>query len=258
MSISPDIRVCQHGQEWLNQACTLFRDITAQAIQSHGRCVIALSGGSTPKILYGALTSADWKTQCQWDRMVFLFGDERAVSPDHADSNYGLAQAALFRPLGIRPSQIHRMKGETADLDQAAADYEQTIRDLTHCPSPAIPALDLVLLGLGDDGHTASLFPGTPALLDRMHLVTIGQSPKGIAGRMTLTLGVINQATVVLFLVTGAGKAQTVRAVLQPHTQAEQALPAAQVQPDGNRLIWLLDDGAATALMRLDDEKDRR
>lgn len=250
MATSPEILVCQPGQGWLDKACGLFRDITDQAIQSQGSCVIALSGGSTPRALYGALTSIEWKTQCQWDRMIFLFGDERGVPPDHPDSNYGLALEALFRPLGIGPSQVHRMKGESADLSLAAADYERTVRALTHRPSPAIPRLDLVLLGLGEDGHTASLFPGTPALSERNHLVAVGLSPKGIPSRLTLTLGVINRATVVLFLVTGAGKAQTVRAVLQSQTQAERALPAAQVKPDSGRLVWLLDDAAAAALMR--------
>jgi len=246
----PDIRVCPSGPDWLAQACGLFRDISTQAILARGRCVIALSGGSTPKALYQVLTSAEWKPQCQWEHMIFLFGDERGVPPDHPDSNYGLAQTALFHPLGIKSSQVHRMKGESADLGQAAREYERTIRLLTNCPAPAIPALDLVLLGLGEDGHTASLFPGTAALSEQNQLVTVGQSPKGIAGRITLSLGVINRATVVLFLVTGAGKAQAVRAVLQPQTQAEHALPAAQVKPEGGRLVWLLDNAAATALMR--------
>lgn len=252
MMISSEIRVCRQGQEWLHHACELFRESTARAIQSRGFCVVALSGGSTPTVLYGALTSAAWKTQCQWDRMVFLFGDERGVPPDHPDSNYGLARTALFRPLGIEPSQVYRMKGESINLGKAAEDYEQAIRAITRCPAPAIPRLDLILLGLGDDGHTASLFPGTPALLEQERLVTVGQSPKGIPARLTMTLGVINRATMVLFLVTGAGKAQTVRAVLQPATQAEQALPAAQVKPEGGRLLWLLDDAAAAALTRHD------
>jgi len=249
MPTSSDILVCQLGHDWLNKACGLFRDITGQAIRSQGSCVIALSGGSTPRALYAALTSGEWKTQCQWDRMTFLFGDERGVPPDHPDSNYGLAQEALFRPLGIGPSQVHRMKGESTDLSLAAADYERTVRIVTHSPTQAIPRLDLVLLGLGEDGHTASLFPGTPALSERDHLVTVGLSPKGIPSRLTLTLGVINRATVVLFLVTGAGKAQTVRAILQPETQAERALPAAQVRPDSGRLVWVLDNASA-ALMR--------
>ena len=250
MPSSPDIRVRQSGQEWLYEACVLFRESTTQAIQARGDCVVALSGGSTPNLLYAALTSDDWKHQCQWDRMVFMFGDERAVPPDHPDSNYGLAQRALFRPLGIGPAQVHRMKGESVDLERAAETYEQTIRAVTRCPAPAIPCIDVVLLGLGEDGHTASLFPGTSALEEQTRLVAVGQSPKGITARLTLTLGVINRATVVLFLVTGAGKAQTVRAVLQPHTQAEHALPAAQVKPEGGRLVWLLDNAAATALMR--------
>ncbi len=250
MSTSPEILVGQPGQAWLDKACGLFRDITDQAIQSQGSCVIALSGGSTPRALYGALTSTEWKVQCQWDRMIFLFGDERGIPPNHPDSNYGLALEALFRPLGIGSSQIHRMKGEAVDLAQAAEDYEQRIRALTRCPSPAIPRLDLVLLGLGEDGHTASLFPETPALSEQNHLVAVGLSPKGIPSRLTLTLGVINRAIVVLFLVAGAGKAQTVRAVLQSQTQAERALPAAQVKPEDGRLIWLLDDDAAAALTR--------
>ena len=187
--------------------------------------------------------------------MIFLFGDERAVPPDHADSNYGLAEAVLFRPLEIGLSQVHRMKGESPDLGQAAEDYERTIRDLTRCPAPEIPRLDLVLLGLGEDGHTASLFPGTAALLESNRLVTVGQSPKGIPSRLTLTLGVINRATVVLFLVPGAGKAPMVRAVLQPQTQTERNLPAAQVKPDNGRLVWLLDEAAA-ALTGKADKKD--
>ncbi|MCC6141177.1 MAG: 6-phosphogluconolactonase [Nitrospira sp.] len=248
MPASPEILVCQPGQSWLDHACRLFRDVTDQAIRSRGSCIIALSGGSTPKALYGALTSVEWRSQCQWDRMIFLFGDERGVPPDHPDSNYGLAQEALFSPLGIGVSQVHRMKGESADLSLAAAEYERTVRTLTHSPAPAVPRLDLILLGMGEDGHTASLFPGTPALSEQERLVAVGVSPKGIPSRLTLTLGVINRATVVLFLVTGAGKAQTVRAIIQPQTQAERALPAAQVKPDGGRLVWLLDDAAAAAL----------
>lgn len=248
MSTSSDILLCQPGQDWLDKACGLFRDITDQAIQSQGSCVLALSGGSTPRALYGALTSAEWKTQCQWDRMTFLFGDERGVPPDHPDSNYGLALEALFRPLGIGSSQVHRMKGESADLRLAAADYERTVRALTNSPSPAIPRLDLVLLGLGEDGHTASLFPGTPALSERNHLVAVGLSPKGIPSRLTLTLGVINRATVVLFLVTGSSKAPIVRAILEPQHAADRAFPASMVAPEEGQLIWMLDRSVAAEL----------
>jgi len=209
---------------------------------------MALSGGSTPKLLYGGLTSPEWRSQIQWDRVMFVFGDERCVPPEHPESNYGLAQTALFQPLGISPDQVYRMKGEMPDPAAAAREYEETLRALTACPAPEIPPLDLVLLGLGEDGHTASLFPGTTAVTEQRRLVTVGQAPKGIVSRLTLTVGVLNRATVVLFLVTGAGKAQTVRAVIEPRNQMEPALPAALVRPENGRLIWLLDRSAGASL----------
>jgi 6-phosphogluconolactonase len=119
---------------------------------------------------------------------------------------------------------------------------------VSQCAIPAIPQLDLVLLGLGEDGHTASLFPGTAALHDQTHLVTVGHAPKGVTLRLTLTLGVINRASVILFLVTGSTKAQIVRRVLEPRTNADRQLPAALVNPDQGRLIWLLDQSAASEL----------
>jgi 6-phosphogluconolactonase len=140
------------------------------------------------------------------------------------------------------------MEGERQDPMAAARDYEARIRTLTNRPAPDFPRLDLVLLGLGDDGHTASLFPRTEALQDRSRVVTVGHAPKGVPLRLTLTLGVINRATVVLFLVTGADKASVVRAVLQPRTVEEHALPAAMVKPDPGRLIWMLDQAAAAQL----------
>jgi 6-phosphogluconolactonase len=248
MTTQPEVLIYRDGQEWVHAACDLLRRTSEESIHSHGRVFIALSGGSTPKPVYEALTSSEWQHRFDWDRMVFLFGDERCVPPDHQASNYGMAQATLFGPLAIKPDRIHRMKGETTDPSAAAQDYEQAIRQVTDCPAPAIPRLDIVLLGLGDDGHTASLFPGTTALSERDHLVAFSQSPKGISRRLTLTLGVINRATMVLFLVAGTGKASMVRAVLEPHNQAERGLPAALVQPVPGRLIWLLDQSAGAAL----------
>ncbi|MGQ0693943.1 MAG: 6-phosphogluconolactonase [Nitrospiraceae bacterium] len=249
MTTQPEVLIYRDGQEWVHGACDLLRRTSEESIHSRGRVLIALSGGSTPRTLYQAMTSSEWKQRFDWDRMVFLFGDERCVPPDHPESNFGTAQAALFGPLRIKADRIHRMKGEAADPAVAAQDYEQTIRQLTDCSAPAIPRLDIVLLGLGDDGHTASLFPGTTALSDQGHLVAVSQSPKGISRRLTLTLGVINRATVVLFLVAGPGKASMVRAILEPHNQAERGLPAALVQPVPGRLIWLLDQSAGAALM---------
>jgi 6-phosphogluconolactonase len=182
--------------------------------------------------------------------MVFFFGDERCVPPDHPESNYGMTEEVMFQPLGIKPEQVHRIKGELGDPAIAAQEYEQTLRNVTGCPSPAVPRFDVILLGLGDDGHTASLFPGTSAVSERTNLVAVGRAPKGIISRVTLTLGVINQASMVLFLVTGGGKAPMVRVVLEPRSDAERNLPAALVRPDAGRLIWLIDQSAAAGLSR--------
>lgn len=248
MTSVPDIRIAQDLQSWAPEAAELLLSIGQTTIQSNGRFLLALSGGSTPKLLYNQLTTSIYADRMDWRKTVFLFGDERGVPPDHPDSNFGLAQKALFTPLHIPPNAIHRMRAEERDLTRAALAYEETIRSVAKTSAPAWPRLDLILLGLGDDGHIASLFPGTAALNDRARLVVPNQSPKGVTSRLTMTLGVINQATVVLFLVTGASKASMVRAVLEPRTEAERTLPAALVKPTNGRLIWLLDRPAASAL----------
>ena len=246
----PDIRIARSGRDWSWRASELILQTSEQAIRDHGRCLIALAGGSTPKTLYEAWCQPEWKPQFDWNHITFLFGDERCVPPTHPESNYAMAEATLFHPLSIRPASIHRMEGERQDQVAAARDYEARLRTLTNSPVPDFPQLDLVLLGLGDDGHTASLFPGTEALQDRIRAVTVGHAPKGVPLRLTLTLGVINRATMVLFLVTGAGKASVVRAVLEPGTVEEEALPAAMVKPEPGRLIWMLDHAAAAQLTR--------
>ena len=248
MPVTPDIRIARDGQEWAHDAAALIYRVSEQAIASKSRCLIALSGGSTPRVLYQTLTSTEWKGRFNWRQIHFLFGDERCIPPEHPKSNFGMAQAALFQPLDIAPSQIYRMKGESPDYGFAAREYEELLRSLTHCAAPEIPQIDIILLGLGNDGHTASLFPGTSALQDRTRVVTVGQAPTGIPFRLTLTLGVLNRATVVLFLVTGAGKAPMVRAILEPKSAADRALPAAMVAPDSGQLIWMLDHSAAQQL----------
>jgi 6-phosphogluconolactonase len=248
MASAPDIHIAQDGRDWAHRAAELLHRISEQTVQEKGRVLIALSGGSTPKTLYQTLASPDWKERFPWSRITFLFGDERCVPPDHPESNYGMVRAALFQPLGIDPERIHRMRGENPDHASAAREYEDTLRNVTRCVERDVPRLDLILLGLGDDGHIASLFPGTAALRDRSRLVAVGQAPKGIPFRLTLTLGVINRASVVLFLVTGTAKAQVVRAVLEPRSEADRALPAAMVAPGEGRLIWMLDRSAAAQL----------
>ncbi len=248
MPATPDIRIAPDNQAWAQGAAGLLRDVTSQAIKSRDRCLLALSGGSTPSTLYETLTRPEWRREFDWPHILFLFGDERCIPPDHPDSNFGMASATLFTPLNIPGDQISRMRGEQPDPGTAARDYEERIRTMTGCPAPVIPRLDVVLLGLGNDGHTASLFPNTPALHDHSRLVTVGQSPSGITSRLTFTLGVINQANVVVFLVTGSGKAQIVKTILEPSRDADRRLPASLVRPERGRLIWLLDASAAKEL----------
>jgi 6-phosphogluconolactonase len=250
MAATPDIRIAPGTQEWGQAAASLILSVSQQAIQAHGRCLIALSGGSTPKTLYQVLTTPEWNARFDWSRIVFLFSDERCTPPDHSESNFGMAQTELFQPLNIRPEQVHRMKGESDDPPAAAREYEATIRRLTNSPAPRVPVLDLVLLGIGDDGHTASLFPGTAALQEDTRIVTVGHAPTGIRSRLTLTLGVLNHAAVVLFLVTGSGKAQMVRRVLDQESEADRSLPAARISPASGRLVWMLDHSAAQRLKK--------
>lgn len=246
MAVTPEITVAHQDEDWAQKAAGLILTISEQAIQSTGRCLIALSGGSTPKTLYQTIRTPEWNRRLNWSRLSFLFGDERCVAPDHPDSNYGMAKRELFQPLNLPPDRIHRMKGEYPDPAVAAEEYEKTLRDVTKCPPPDIPRVDLVLLGLGDDGHTASLFPGTAALQERAKLVTVGQAPTGIRSRLTLTLGVLNRAAVVLFMATGAGKAEMVNRVIKSDT--EHSLPASRVSPENGRLVWILDQPAAQQL----------
>lgn len=250
MAAIPDIRVAGSVQDWAHQVAAFIASVSERAILANGRFIMALSGGSTPKTLYQTLASPEWKTRFEWQKIHFLFGDERCVPPDHQDSNFNMAQASLFHPLAIPPNHIFRMKGEGEDPSLVAREYEQTVRQLTQTQPPAIPRIDLVLLGLGDDGHTASLFPGTSALQETKKIVTIGQAPTGIRSRLTLTLGVLNQAAMVLFLVTGKGKADMVRRILEPTYEEDRSLPAAQITPGSGQLVWMLDQAAAAGLTR--------
>ena len=250
MPVIPEIRIAGNLHEWVQDAAAFLHSVSEQAIKSHGRFIIALSGGSTPKTLYQVLATPEWKTRLDWARIFLLFGDERCVPPDHPESNFKMAQTALFQPLNIHPDHICRIKGEYEDPTAAAQEYEEAIRRLTKSPSSKVPIIDFVLLGLGDDGHTASLFPGTAALQEQNKIVTVGHAPTGIRARLTLTLGVLNHAAVVLFLVTGSGKAEIVRRVIESDSEADRSLPAARIAPESGRLVWMLDQAAAQQLTR--------
>ncbi|MEK7235560.1 MAG: 6-phosphogluconolactonase [Nitrospirota bacterium] len=248
MAGTSEIRISQDSQTWAAAAAEFVQAVGQEAVQAKGQFLIALSGGRTPEILYRALTSPSFADRFDWSRTTFFFSDERCVPPDDPRSNYALANKALFTPLNITPSQVCRMAGESRGPQAAASEYEQQLRRATRTTAPAQPRLDLILLGLGADGHTASLFPKTPILRNRQRVIAVTQSPKDPPTRLTMTLGVINQANVILFLVAGAGKAGIVRAILDPKTEEERRLPAALVAPEEGRLIWLLDQAAAAEL----------
>jgi len=248
MPVVPDIRIHSDSQAVAEAAAEFVLEVGTEAVRANGRFFIALSGGATPETLYRALTSPAFADRFDWARTTFFFSDERCVPPNDPRSNYALADKTLFTPLKITPSQVYRMAGESSDSQAAAAEYEQQLRFATKTVPSAQPSLDLILLGLGEDGHTASLFPGASILRDHQRLIVTTQSPKDPPNRLTMTLAAINRASVILFLVTGAGKAEVVRSILDPKTEAERLLPASLVEPEDGRLIWFLDRAAAAEL----------
>lgn len=247
MAHAREIRIMQDGDELAREAAELFLWLGEQALAANGRFRVALAGGTTPATLHATLASSEYAHRLDWKKVRFFFGDERCVPPSHAESNFGMANATLFQPLKIAPEQIFRMKGEEPP-EAAARQYEQLLRQEWLGSDPSLPRFDLILLGLGEDGHTASLFPGTSALHEQTRLVVPGTAPKGIQARVTLTFPVLNRASVVLFLATGRQKAGIARMVLEKAPADAPSLPAALVCPASGRLIWFLDRAAAAEL----------
>jgi 6-phosphogluconolactonase len=226
------------------------RDVVQQgndAIAARGRFLIALSGGSTPRAMHERLSGGPLRNELDWSRVEFFWSDERAVGPDDPQSNYRMARETLLDPLGIDHRQVHRMRGEAADLEAAAREYEDTlIRLVPSDPSGSAPALDLVLLGMGTDGHTASLFPGTKALHVTGRLVVANDVPQLSTRRLTFTFDLILAARAVRVLVAGREKAAVLDAVRRGPRDVhrypvQHLLGAPQVR-------WLVDRAAASRL----------
>jgi 6-phosphogluconolactonase len=221
-------------------AATADRMVAAgrNAIRRRGRFVVALTGGSTPLAVCPLLVVPPRVRMLDWSKVEFFFGDERAVPPDHPDSNYATARLAMLDYLPrVRMEQVHRMSGEAEDLDAAARHYEEELR--TVIGGDPIPRFDLVWLGMGADGHTASLFPGSTALEERKRLVVATWAPGPAAWRMTLTYPVLNAAREAMFVVTGADKADALARV----RSESDGPPAAHVRAE--RILWLVDRAAA-------------
>ncbi|MGF1498814.1 MAG: 6-phosphogluconolactonase [Elainellaceae cyanobacterium] len=210
-------------------------------ITARGRCTIALSGGSTPKPLYEAIAAQE----LPWDQVYVFWGDERYVPPDHPDSNEGMARTAWLDRVPIPADHIYPMPTHYTDPAAAAAAYAAQLQSFFNLPPDAMPALDIVLLGMGDDGHTASLFPHTDALQVSDRPVTVGN--KNGEPRLTLTLPCINQAHCVLFVVAGANK-QNALAQIFAESADDQMYPSRLIQPQG-QLWWLLDQAAGSGVV---------
>lgn len=223
-------------------------EVARDAIAARGRFCVALSGGSTPRRMYEILSEAPRWARLEWDRVEFFWGDERAVPPDHPDSNYGAAASALLRKLDIPPERIHRILGELPDVEEAGARYQEELARVFAAPVDGLPPIfDLVLLGMGPDGHTASLFPYSQPLTERRRWVVGHQVARLGKGRITMTPPILNRAAEVRLLVTGADKAGVLREALLGPREPER-LPVQLVTPEAGRLVWMLDRAAAAEL----------
>jgi len=241
-------RVSSTPAEVAQAAAQLFTQSAIDAVNSRGRARIAISGGTTPKAMFALLAdpAQTFAKQVPWSKLDLYWVDERCVPPDHPDSNYRMTNEALLSKVPLASERVHRMEGEL-DPAVAAARYESTIRNTFRLEGAETPTFDLILLGMGDDGHTASLFPDTEALNDLTDIVTANFVPQKDTWRITLTWPVINQGREVAFLVEGAAKAQVLHDVLLGPYQPD-TYPSQIIRPASGRLGFLLDSAAASKL----------
>jgi 6-phosphogluconolactonase len=231
--------VSETAQEVADAVATWIAAQSRRAYGDHGSFSIALSGGSTPRMLNELLAGPEWQGRIDWSCWNVYFADERACPPDDPASNYYLAKTTLLSRVPIDAGRVHRMSGERADLDAAAAEYSALLASSLPADSAGAPRLDVILLGLGENGHTASLFPGTPALEVVDRWATRGLADYEPFDRITLTYPTINAAAAVGFMVTGTGKHQALVAT------ARDEVPASRVRPTDGTLAWFLDAAAA-------------
>lgn len=241
-----DVRIVESEAELFERAAAFVRDHAQKAVDDKRACSVALSGGSTPRQLFELLVSEPWRSTMPWRQMHVFWGDERCVPPDHQDSNYRMARQAMLDHVSIPPVQVHRMAGEHADPAAAAAEYEGDLKSYFDAHGAA-PRFDLVLLGMGDDGHTASLFPGTFALAVNDRWVTHNYVEKLSTYRITFTYTLLNAAAAVLFMTAGQNKATALREVLEGES-APLIFPSQGVKPVNGTLTWLIDRAAAQQL----------
>ena len=249
MSASPEIRRLTTPQDLFQAAAEEVIGAATRSIAKRGRFTIALSGGSTPRSLY-TLIAANASANLPWDKIFFFWGDERHVPPTDAESNYRMAQETLLSKVPVPAGNIFRVPTEDPDASAAAAAYEQTLQEFFAVEPGKFPRFDLILLGMGPDGHCASLFPETAALQEKSHLVVANWVEKFKTYRITFTLPVLNAAREVMFLVSGADKAPALHEVLEGSAPGEK-YPCKLVRPSDGKLIWFVDRAAASELSAL-------
>jgi len=245
-----EVRVLPDAAAIANRCAQKFVEIAAAAVAEKGSFDVALAGGSTPKLLYSLLVNdPGLRSQVPWDKMHLFFGDERHVKPDHADSNFRMATESLISKSPLKHEQVTRIKGEYSEAEDAAKEYEQYLRTYYKLAEGQFPRFDLVLLGMGNEGHTLSIFPGTKALRETRRIAVHNWVGKVLMDRITLTAPAVNNAANTIFMVTGADKAPALTAVLERFYEPDQ-LPAQLIQPLKGTLLWLVDTTAGSLLTR--------
>jgi 6-phosphogluconolactonase len=246
--VDREIRILADGAAIARRAAQEFVQAAADAVRKRGSFNVALAGGSTPKALYSLLVNDPaLRSQVPWDKMHLLFGDERHVPPDHPDSNFRMATETMISKAPVKPEQVTRIKGEYPDAGQAALEYEKALREYFKLKDGEYPRFDLVLVGMGNEGHTLSLFPGTKALHADGRIAVRNWVGKLYAERITLTAPAASNAARVIFMVTGADKAPALKGVLEGPFEPEQ-LPAQLLQPKNGKLLWVVDTAAGSML----------
>jgi len=241
MSREKKLEILPDKASLIERAAVIIKEKIIEAIAINDRCAIALSGGSTPKPLYEAIS----KESLPWSKIYIFWGDERYVPPSHPDSNQRMAREAWLERVEIPENNIYAMATSAPEPSEAAKAYEERLVNFFGIGEGEVPILDIVLLGMGDDGHTASLFPHTEALLVREQLVTVGN--KDGEPRLTFSVPLINKARCVVFLVAGASKQKALKEVFAPAGD-DLSYPSRLIQPEQGEVIWLLDQAAGAEM----------
>ena len=242
-----EIKVFSNLIELSKAAADIFMDVALAAVEERGRFCVCLSGGSTPRQTYAGLAEDPFRSNVPWNNVHAFWGDERCVPPNHPDNLYGMALELMLSKVPIPKDHLHRIRGEAENPQNAAVEYEEMLKTFFNLQPDTLPRFDLVFLGMGADGHTASLFPDTDGVKETRRMVIANYVPKLKAYRLSLTLPVINNASLVVFLVAGEQKATALKSVLNER-EKRRSFPAGMVNPQNGRLVWLIDQAAASLL----------